>query len=127
VSSNASGAFGSYNVGFVIISSDASTVIQRSQVQTSNICGARPLTPVHVPLLSPVRDWERGVSPAQVRLRSSSAATIHVAQAAAQCNVHDVVFLEAMRRLPGTVDTFEVFFGGSDAVIGSAIVQVSLA
>jgi hypothetical protein len=57
----------------------------------------------------------------------TSAATNHVAQAAAQCNVHDVVFLEAMRHLPGTVDTFEVFFGGSDAVIGSAIVQVSSA
>jgi hypothetical protein len=45
----------------------------------------------------------------------------------AQCNVHDVVFLEAMRPLPGSVDTFEVYFGGSDAAIGSALVRVSAA
>jgi hypothetical protein len=42
-----------------------------------------------------------------------------------QCNVHNVVFLEAMRPVPGAIDTFQVFFGGSDAVIGSAVVQVS--
>ena len=46
VSSNSSGSFGSYNVGYVIISSDASTIIQRSQVQTSNTSGAR-LSPSH--------------------------------------------------------------------------------
>ena len=44
-----------------------------------------------------------------------------------QCNVHDVVFLEAMRPLPGSANAFEVYFGGSDAVIGSAVLQVSAA
>lgn len=58
------------------------------------------------PLLSPVYDWEIGAAPAE-------------------CNVGCVVFLEAARAVPGEVDTFDVFFGGSDAVIGTARVRVT--
>jgi hypothetical protein len=84
-----------------------------------------PLISLHVPLLSPIHDWERGVFPAQARLCSSAAANSAFAKSSLQCNIHDVVFLEAMRPLPGRIDTYEVFFGGSDAVIGSGVVQVS--
>lgn len=38
------------------------------------------------------------------------------------CNVPNVIFLEAARPLGN--DTFEVYFGGADAAIGSAVVQV---
>jgi hypothetical protein len=41
------------------------------------------------------------------------------------CNVANVAFLEAAHPVPGQTDTFRVYFGGSDAVIGSAIVTVS--
>lgn len=40
------------------------------------------------------------------------------------CNVPNVVFLEAAYALGG--DKFKVFFGGGDATIGSATVQVSI-
>ena len=59
-------------------------------------------------LLSPVTDWELGNAPAA-------------------CNVPNVVFLEAVTRAPGQDggDTFDVYFGGSDAVVGTARVQVT--
>ena len=43
-----------------------------------------------------------------------------------QCNVADVAFLEAAHPLgPGNNGTaFRVYFGGADAVIGSAVVEV---
>ena len=41
-----------------------------------------------------------------------------------ECNVPNVVFLEAAVALGG--DRFRVFFGGSDAVVGTAVVQVSV-
>jgi predicted GH43/DUF377 family glycosyl hydrolase len=52
-------------------------------------------------ILSPTRDWEIGAYPAK-------------------CNVPNVVFLEAATPVDGMVDTFDVYFGGSDAVIGTA-------
>ena len=58
------------------------------------------------PLLSPTRDWELGSAPAE-------------------CNVACVVFLEAAAPVDGLVDTFDVWFGGSDAVIGTARVKVT--
>jgi predicted GH43/DUF377 family glycosyl hydrolase len=57
------------------------------------------------PLLTPQYAWELGTLPYT-------------------CNVPNVVFLEAARRSDTKTDTFEVYFGGADAVIGSAVVQV---
>lgn len=38
----------------------------------------------------------------------------------------NVVFLEAARRVPGAAgDVFDVWFGGSDAVISTARIQVT--
>lgn len=59
-----------------------------------------------VPLLSPVHGWEQGVAPYE-------------------CNVHNVTFLEAAHPVPGQPNTFDVFFGGSDAVIGTARIVVT--
>eukprot|EP01012_Entosiphon_sulcatum_P036209 TRINITY_DN460_c0_g1_i1.p1 TRINITY_DN460_c0_g1~~TRINITY_DN460_c0_g1_i1.p1 ORF type:complete len:339 (-),score=54.16 TRINITY_DN460_c0_g1_i1:21-1037(-) len=56
------------------------------------------------PLLSPDLAWERGVSPWT-------------------CNVANVVFLEAAAEVGK--DTFRVYFGGSDAVIGTAVITVA--
>jgi len=39
------------------------------------------------------------------------------------CNVANVSFLEAAHPVAGRADTFRVYFGGSDAVIGSAVVS----
>ncbi len=80
-----------YHPGYVIISGkDPNVILQRSAV----------------PLLSPTRDWEIGISPAE-------------------CNVACVVFLEAAApTTDGQKDTFDVWFGGSDAVIGTARIQV---
>lgn len=39
------------------------------------------------------------------------------------CNVPEVIFLEAAYPLLEP-DTFRVFFGGSDDVIGTAVIQV---
>ena len=57
------------------------------------------------PLLTPQFAWELGTLPYT-------------------CNVPNVVFLEAAHRVDAKTDTFEVFFGGADAVIGSAVVEV---
>jgi predicted GH43/DUF377 family glycosyl hydrolase len=57
------------------------------------------------PLLTPQYAWETGATPYT-------------------CNVPNVVFLEAARRTEAKSDTFEVYFGGADAVIGSAVVEV---
>lgn len=57
------------------------------------------------PLMTPEFAWELGTLPYT-------------------CNVPNVIFLEAARRACDKTDTFEVFFGGADAVIGSAKVQV---
>ena len=51
-----------------------------------------------------MQDWEVGTAPAE-------------------CNVPGVVFLEAARPVEGQPDTFDVWYGGSDAVIGTARVQ----
>ena len=59
-----------------------------------------------VPLLSPTRDWELGNAPAE-------------------CNVQCVVFLEAAAPVEGQVNLFDVWFGGSDAVVGTARVEVT--
>ena len=56
------------------------------------------------PLFSPVMSWEKGEEPYT-------------------CHAPNVVFLEAARPLGD--DVFEVYFGGADAVIGSAIFEVS--
>jgi predicted GH43/DUF377 family glycosyl hydrolase len=57
------------------------------------------------PLLTPTYAWELGTQPYT-------------------CNVPNVIFLEAARRADTKTDTFEVYFGGADAVIGTATVQV---
>jgi beta-1,2-mannosidase len=57
------------------------------------------------PLLSPTLPWQIGAPPAL-------------------CNVPNVVFLEAAAPVPGQVDTFYVWFGGSDASVGTAIISV---
>jgi len=56
------------------------------------------------PLLSPTLSWELGKAPYT-------------------CNVENVIFLEAAHRAGR--DVFRVFYGGSDAVIGSAVVTVT--
>ena len=56
-----------------------------------------------VPLLSPINAWEQGNTPYA-------------------CNAPNVVFLEAAYSLGN--DKFQVFFGGADATIGSAIIEV---
>jgi len=56
-----------------------------------------------VPLLTPTLAWETGVAPFT-------------------CNVGNVIFLEAAYPLGG--DQFMVFYGGADAVVGSAVVTV---
>ena len=66
------------------------------------------LTRSESPLLSPTRDWEVGIAPQE-------------------CNVPCVVFLEAAAPVTGAVDEFDVWFGGSDAVIGTARVKVTIA
>ena len=55
------------------------------------------------PLLGPVHPWEQGVAPYA-------------------CNAPNVVFLEAAYSLGG--DRFQVFFGGADATVGSAVIEV---
>lgn len=60
------------------------------------------------PLLSPIFDWQLGVAPAE-------------------CNVPCVVFLEAVAPVAGMTDTFDVWFGGSDAVVGTARIAVTIA
>lgn len=60
-----------------------------------------------VALLSPTRAWELGVAPAE-------------------CNVPCVVFLEAVAPVDGLRDAFDVWFGGADAVVGTARVQVTV-
>ena len=59
------------------------------------------------PMLSPVAGWEWGSAPFE-------------------CNVGAVAFLEAAAPVEGLVDTFDLWFGGSDAVIGTARVKVTL-
>eukprot|EP00048_Salpingoeca_helianthica_P017562 m.237841 g.237841 ORF g.237841 m.237841 type:complete len:359 (-) comp21437_c0_seq1:27-1103(-) len=56
------------------------------------------------PFLLPATAWEQGVYPYS-------------------CNVARVVFVEAAIPLGG--DRFRIFFGGSDAVIGSAIIRIT--
>lgn len=57
------------------------------------------------PLLTPSFGWEQGVAPFE-------------------CNVHRVVFLEAAAPVEGMVDTFDVWYGGADAVVGTARIAV---
>lgn len=57
------------------------------------------------PLLAPQFAWEQGLAPYT-------------------CNVPNVVFLEAAH--PVGKDTFQVYFGGADNTIGSAIIEVVL-
>ena len=60
------------------------------------------------PLLSPVLGWQQGTAPYE-------------------CNVGAVVFLEAAAPVPGQPDVFDVWFGGSDAVVGTARIVVTRA
>lgn len=57
------------------------------------------------PLITPKFAWEIGVEPYS-------------------CNVGQVVFLEAAHPMENKKDTFVVYFGGADAVIGTAVVTV---
>lgn len=69
-----------------------------------------------VPLLTPTLSWELGVEPYT-------------------CNVPNVIFLEAAHKINKDVvtesglkkDFIKVYYGGADAVIGSAVIEVSLA
>jgi len=56
------------------------------------------------PLALPSEVWEDGVSPYT-------------------CNVANVTFLEAAEPLGN--DAFRIYFGGADAVVGTAVVEVS--
>ncbi len=67
---------------------------------------APPIQRAMEPLLSPVYDFELGIAPAE-------------------CNVPNVVFLEAVAPVEGMEDTFDVWFGGSDAVVSTARVSVT--
>lgn len=60
-----------------------------------------------VPLLRPDFLWEQGVSPWT-------------------CNVGNVVFLQGIARTEKP-DVFRVFFGGADAVVGTALIEVQSA
>lgn len=42
------------------------------------------------------------------------------------CNAPNVVFLEAAHPVHGKRDHFKVYFGGSDATIGSAVIAVTV-
>lgn len=57
------------------------------------------------PLLTPQYAWEQGVAPYP-------------------CNAPNVVFLEAAYALGD--DTFQVYFGGSDSTVGSAVISVKI-
>lgn len=59
------------------------------------------------PLLSPDKAWSQGIAPFT-------------------CNVPDVIFLEAAYAVPGLTDVFQVFFGGSDATVGTARFSVKI-
>lgn len=77
----------------------------------SVISGADPtlvLQRAPLPLISPTQDWELGNAPAE-------------------CNVPCVVFLEAATPILGQPNEFDVWFGGSDAVIGTARVKINIA
>lgn len=58
------------------------------------------------PILTPDKAWSEGVAPYA-------------------CNVPNVVFLEAAHPVAGAADTFDVYFGGADATIGTARFKVS--
>jgi predicted GH43/DUF377 family glycosyl hydrolase len=69
-----------------------------------------------------------GDDPTRVKQRSSEpllspAFAFENGTALYACNAPDVVFLEGATPLGG--DAFRVFFGGADAVVGSAVIQVS--
>ena len=59
------------------------------------------------PILSPDVAWTEGVAPYT-------------------CNVPNVVFLEAAHPVAGTVDTFDVYFGGADTTVGTARFRVDI-
>ena len=61
-----------------------------------------------VAMISPTRDWELGDAPAE-------------------CNVGCVVFLEAATPVLGQPNEYDVWFGGSDAVVGTARVKINIA
>jgi predicted GH43/DUF377 family glycosyl hydrolase len=61
-----------------------------------------------VAMISPTRDWELGTAPAE-------------------CNVPCVVFLEAAAPVLGQPNEFDVWFGGSDAVVGTARIKINIA
>lgn len=48
--------------------------------------------------------------------------TVQIGKAPYTCNAPSVVFLEAAHPLGN--DRFRVFFGGADAVVGSAVIEV---
>jgi len=57
------------------------------------------------PFLAPTHDWDRGTAPYT-------------------CNVANVVFVEAMHATSAP-DVFRIYFGGADAVIGTAVIRVT--
>ena len=59
-------------------------------------------------------------------LWSAQKASWMTGQPPSHCNVPNVAFLEAAHPVAGQPDTFRVFFGGADAVIGTAVVKVEL-
>ena len=63
------------------------------------------VTRASAPLLWPDLAWEQGIAPEL-------------------CNVANVTFLEAAR--PLGQDRFQVYFGGSDSVVGTATVKIKV-
>ena len=106
-----------------LLSSGAYVFFHNSMNSSTGYDGGRPYNPEWVilngtnvshivqradaPMLSPVEGWEWGTAPFE-------------------CNVGAVAFLEAAAPVDGEVDTFDLWFGGSDAVVGTARVKVAL-
>lgn len=95
---------------YIFFHNSANSTYECYNAEHAIIDGADPSVVVEraaTPLLSPTHDWELGDAPAE-------------------CNVGCVVFLEAVAPVDGLVDTFDVWFGGSDAVVGTARVHVQV-
>jgi len=71
-------------------------------------------------------DPSRILARASEPLWSPQRASWMTGQSPSYCNVANVAFLEAAHPVSGQPDTFRVFFGGADAVVGTAVVKVDL-
>lgn len=80
------------------------------------------------PLLSPTLPWEEGVAPYVHTYTCSLRKLLMYAIGCIcrwTCNVQNVVFLEGAQPTEQP-DVFRVFFGGADAVVGTALIAVKM-